>query len=655
MSFYGSVYYQLIDTFYKIIVKNSGDKNFKFNTELFNTSETPPGEIVESPAVGRKGVFSLDSGNYWINFSKVDADEADESAPYRIWHSPANPEPTKELHAGGLSVETNLYNFIYNEAGDEIAVTDKNNEQLIPGEHYIQLEESDFIRTYNAQYDEAGHIIEDKTESVLYRLPKIDTNERLDKLEDLVGEPNEILEFPRPDIPAAEIQKLVDGGKAYEGEDFIYSITDYAEKNYEDIKLLEKYVGDWSKSNDMYGAGYIPTIAQWIGDIDAVYRKGDSHFFHQNDTLVNIIGIISNVWEKYNNNAFISLSDALCMAKDQCDSIDSRLDKAIEAQQNADNSIYQIIGNFTGRPSIYSEIDRIDGKIAEVEKDYKDQDAILDAKVDKTASDIRTETSVLVAETKRDLLAADDKLAEEFRKADDDIEAAMNTLANELRTADIGLQNNITSHVNSVNETVETINQSIATTNGRINDLNTTHTNDKNALWDAIGAEENPADNTIRNKLNKHEAALTEDAKTLTNHSTRIESLETTIGSVSDEKTIVEKIDENAQSIESVNKDLTDYKAEVVATVADIDSRITAVTNLTNTNDGEITLINNSISTINGQISSLQSIDHTVYALESNLSKTEEAIADLEDIVGVEGAESLSGQNVISLLLQLSN
>ena len=94
MSFYGSVYYQLIDTFYKIIVKNSGNKNYTFNDNLINPSETPTKDIIESPAVGRKGVFSLDSGNYWINFSKND--EANESAPYTIWHSaPHNDEETR--------------------------------------------------------------------------------------------------------------------------------------------------------------------------------------------------------------------------------------------------------------------------------------------------------------------------------------------------------------------------------------------------------------------------------------------------------------------------------------------------------------------------------------------------------------------------------
>ena len=59
MSFYGSVYYQLIDTFYKIIVKNTGNENTTNFPEIdFNINGTAENEIIESPAVGRKGIFS---------------------------------------------------------------------------------------------------------------------------------------------------------------------------------------------------------------------------------------------------------------------------------------------------------------------------------------------------------------------------------------------------------------------------------------------------------------------------------------------------------------------------------------------------------------------------------------------------------------------
>ena len=72
MSFYGSVYYQLIDTFYKVVLRNKGIEN----TEFLN-SEKNPAEWLESQAVGRKGVFGFDTGNRWINlntYSETDDD-----------------------------------------------------------------------------------------------------------------------------------------------------------------------------------------------------------------------------------------------------------------------------------------------------------------------------------------------------------------------------------------------------------------------------------------------------------------------------------------------------------------------------------------------------------------------------------------------------
>ena len=60
MSFYGSVYYQLVDTLYKIVAKNSAARNF-------GPAEYPT-EDLETQAIGRKGILSLNAGNKWISF-----------------------------------------------------------------------------------------------------------------------------------------------------------------------------------------------------------------------------------------------------------------------------------------------------------------------------------------------------------------------------------------------------------------------------------------------------------------------------------------------------------------------------------------------------------------------------------------------------------
>jgi len=141
MSFYGSVYYQLIDTYYKIIVKNGGDKTFDFNKALINPSGTADIDLIESPAVGRKGVFTLDSGNYWINFSKI---EDESGAPYRIWH--AEPHYQQNNPQIGFYHRPNNEYYDIEVDGDIETIYEKGTRnELIEGTHYIQLDEHDFF------------------------------------------------------------------------------------------------------------------------------------------------------------------------------------------------------------------------------------------------------------------------------------------------------------------------------------------------------------------------------------------------------------------------------------------------------------------------------------------------------------------------------
>ena len=79
MSFYGSVYYQLIDTFYKAVLRNKGK-----NKNTFVDINTIPDEF-ESKAIGRKGVFGFDSGNKWINLNVVSEEKPDSNELYSIY------------------------------------------------------------------------------------------------------------------------------------------------------------------------------------------------------------------------------------------------------------------------------------------------------------------------------------------------------------------------------------------------------------------------------------------------------------------------------------------------------------------------------------------------------------------------------------------
>jgi hypothetical protein len=154
MSFYGSVYYQLIDTFYKVAIRNKGYKNYGFlsTEDLFEENE--------SPAIGRKGIFSLDSGNYWINFSKNE-NNTKEAAPYKIWHSPAHNDSKTMKRVSSWDIVTDNYESVLDENTNiEIELINKNtNEDVLNSDHYVQLQEHDMLKLYESNYDEAGHII----------------------------------------------------------------------------------------------------------------------------------------------------------------------------------------------------------------------------------------------------------------------------------------------------------------------------------------------------------------------------------------------------------------------------------------------------------------------------------------------------------------
>ena len=76
MSFYGSVYYQLIDAFYKVIIRNKGKDAINF---------IDGDEDREVSAQGRHGVFGFDSGNRWINFGYNEELKPDSKETYNIY------------------------------------------------------------------------------------------------------------------------------------------------------------------------------------------------------------------------------------------------------------------------------------------------------------------------------------------------------------------------------------------------------------------------------------------------------------------------------------------------------------------------------------------------------------------------------------------
>lgn len=668
MSFYGSVYYQLIDTFYKIIVKNSGDKNYTFNENLINPSETPVGDIIESPAVGRKGVFSLDSGNYWINFSKND--EADESAPYKIWHSqPHNDEETR-LPISGWRIETDKYVSVEDEKGNEIEVT-KDGVKMEAGKDYIQLVDHDFLRMVETNYDEAGHIIGDSTQEVVYRLPKTNISSRLDYLEQLVGEPSEYYPLPRWD-EEGEMPE----GTTQDGTNSIMTITDYAEKNYADIKLLEKYVGDWTKITEFWGESFhvAPTIADVLGDVESMYAASDSaddytEFFDWfspikdengdrigyklNLPLSALIGALPPMWAAINvdgsNTNPVSISNAIINLKTRIESVNSTLTAANSTTQLALQGVADRVYTIETEdiPEILEAIDALEQEDINIRRDFIDADAVLQKNLD----------DEITARLQADDVLQDniDKEANVRLEKDTILQSNIDKESDERKQRDSELQTSMDTHVTSVNGLIDGIGR-------RIDSVESTHSTHNELIWATIGTGENSGTSTIYGRLNNIDNILNNNSLTLEDHESRIENLEAKLGEDTfEDKTITGQITENKINIAALTTDLSNYKEEVATSFDGVQQQFDSINTNTaeisktvNGNVSAISSINQSISEINTTLTTLEKIDHSQYATNTQLNELSNTVTLLSEVVG-DGSSLEEGQSILSLLSELTN
>ena len=323
MSFYGSVYYQLIDTFYKAVLRNKGK-----NKNTFVNINTIPDEF-ESKAVGRKGVFGFDSGNKWINLNVVSEEKPDSNelySIYEIYHGAPDAAATHQANGFKVRLEDSALNARTDESG------------------VIQLNYFDEFETSENKYDDAGHI--SSTEKKIYRLPKPEVNDRVTKLEQLVGLPDE--ERSDTDDKTAEGIPLE-------------NLYNYVEENYDDITTLENYVGDWSKVVSMWSSGgkWAPTIADAIGNLDSMYNSATDRFSNHK-TFAEIIGKLSVLAEKINDGNFISLIDAIKKESD-------RLDYYKQIAEDTSRGLNALIGEPLDRNSIYYHVEDIYENIENIE------------------------------------------------------------------------------------------------------------------------------------------------------------------------------------------------------------------------------------------------------------------------------------------------
>ena len=168
MSFYGNVYYQFIDTFYKAIAKNTV-KGYNLPTEVQTDVELP------IDAIGRQGIFHLTNGNDWIKFKKED------DITFSIWHD----KPDESYQGTSF-----LYGINIPEIGDGKDYVD--NKAFDDAWQPVQLNPGDAFTTCGYYCDEAGHIMYNAKGNAAkyqkaFRLPRYDELDELTDLEALVG------------------------------------------------------------------------------------------------------------------------------------------------------------------------------------------------------------------------------------------------------------------------------------------------------------------------------------------------------------------------------------------------------------------------------------------------------------------------------------
>lgn len=355
MSFYGSVYYQLIDTFYKVVLRNKGVNN----TGFLDKNKVPAWS--ESQAVGRKGVFGFDSGNRWINLNTYienPQDSNDQYSIYEIYHAAPDPEATGV--ADGFKVLLDTAQLKERTGKDGI----------------IQLDYGDTFETYETKFDKAGHIASATKKT--YRLPKDEEDERLEKLEKLVGtEANRVL----PDLENEEDQNLYG----------------YVESNTQDLSTLKNYVGGWNSVYSGYfnkdGKDY-PSIADIIGDYNKIL--GESYVQYGNfKDIVSLIGDMSDLWSKYDTELTpekYSLVKTILDLKDRYDDYTQDNNGIVNGHTNSINIIQDTLGadKRGDRGSVYTEIIKLDERIDDVIADQDAEDAKLDGRLKTAESKLNT-------------------------------------------------------------------------------------------------------------------------------------------------------------------------------------------------------------------------------------------------------------------------
>lgn len=267
MSFYGTLYSEVIDAIYRILVSNKGKdkKNFPANTDL--ASNTP------LTAIGRQGVLDMDSGNRWIQLT-ADSDETKCS----IWHA-----------APDDSATNNFTPF------EKIS-------SLPSGKTSIDLSSGDIIKvSAPIKVDDAGHVASTIVDQY-YKMPVSTVEADIEELKENIGEFSENYSDTTITDELISIQKDVGNfEQAFEN-------VDVGDQENTDISTilayLKKVVGPTSI---VYSDYLMHSLSEAIGNMYEVFPTSSS-----TSSLSSGLGNLDNVFSNLGVN---SVSEALLNIK----------------------------------------------------------------------------------------------------------------------------------------------------------------------------------------------------------------------------------------------------------------------------------------------------------------------------------------------------
>ena len=352
MSFYGTVYYQLVDTFNKVAMRNSSIEEKSFPSSVVTSDQ-------QINAIGRDAKLNIEGGNRWINFTKDT-----ENNCFKVWH--ATPDTTSSSWIEGYQKLDSA------PAGAEV----------------VELNPGDYFKTFSTKYDAAGHIVPSSLETKYYKMPKSEVEEELDILKELVGE-------------------KADGDEEATG--LCKEIADNTANiatNTADLTLLKDVYG-----GDATETAYALFSSPWItGGEEGNSFKNFPQYFGKMDSLIDACNTAANSFSaqnlltstEYNPSIPLSsvsesvriLATMLQKLKLYCDTQDNEAEAAAAAAGTAVEALGTLhsqtsanLGTLTAKHNAYEtatngEIANIKTDLARVEAEYKAADGALSARID---------------------------------------------------------------------------------------------------------------------------------------------------------------------------------------------------------------------------------------------------------------------------------